>query len=88
MQHNLPFTTTKSPDNSMHDGDILAPDIIHHHLSYFGIQAAVPEEQQVSTLESRFHTSGEDDYDGRSGVGCDTQAFPEHKGCAEDEGEV
>ena len=28
----------------MHDGDILAPDIIHHHLSYFGLQAAVPEE--------------------------------------------
>jgi hypothetical protein len=42
---NIPTTTTKPPNNPMHDGNILALYIIHHNLSYFCIQTSVPEKQ-------------------------------------------
>jgi len=72
----------------MHDGDILAPDIIHHHLSDSCILTSIPEEQQVAALESWFHGSREDYHDGRGGISGYGQAFPEHECCAEDQGEV
>lgn len=70
-KRDIPATTTEPPDNSMHDRDVLAPNIVHHHLSNLCIQSSVPQEQQVSTLEGWLHGSGQYDYDGRRGIGCD-----------------
>lgn len=72
----------------MHDRDILPLDIINHHLPHGRLPPPVPQKQQVPALESRFHTAGQDDDDGRGGVGRDGEAFPQHEGGAEDEGEV
>ena len=49
---------------------------------------AIPEEEEVATLESGFHGPGQDDDDGGGGVGEDGEGFPHHEGGGEDEGEV
>lgn len=72
----------------MHNWNILAPHIIHHHLPDLGFHAAVPQEEEVAALEGGLHGAGEDDDNGRGGVGEDGEAFPEHEGGGEDEGEV
>lgn len=72
----------------MHDRDILAAHVVHYDLSHLRFDAAIPEEEQVAALESRFHAAGEDDHDGRGGVGRDGEAFPEHESGREHEGEV
>lgn len=68
----------------MHDGYILALDIINDDLADLGVAAPVPEEQQVAAPEGRFHGFGEDDDDGRWRVGGDREAFPEHERGRED----
>lgn len=72
----------------MHDGDILAADIIHDDLADVGAGRAVPEEQQVAALEGGFHAAGQHDDDGRGRAGHDGQALPDHEGAGQDEGEV
>ena len=72
----------------MHDRYILPFDIVNHDLTHFGRLVSVPEEQEVSTLEGRFHAARQDDDDWGGGVGEDGEGFPEHEGGAEDEGEV
>lgn len=72
----------------MHNRYILPPHIIHHDLADLSLGRSVPEKEQVSALEGRFHAAGEDYDYGGGGVGEDGEAFPEHEGCGEDEGEV
>jgi len=74
--------------NPMHNGYILPFDIVDYYLADLSCGISIPEEEEVATLEGRFHAAGEDDNDGGRGVGCYAEGFPEHKGCAEHEGEV
>lgn len=41
---NSPFTTTKPPNNPVHNGDVLALDIIHDDLADLCVHPPVPEE--------------------------------------------
>ena len=72
----------------MHNRDILASHIIHHNLADFRIHAPIPQQQDISALKRGLHAAGQDDDDGGGGVGDDGEAFPEHEGGGEDEGEV
>lgn len=72
----------------MHDRNILAAHVVDHHLANLRVGAPVPQEEQVAALEGRFHAAGQHHHDGRGGVRCDGQPFPEHESCGEDEREV
>ena len=72
----------------MHDRNVLALDVIYHHLPDLGVQPSIPKEQDVSPLERWFHGAGEDDNDGRRRVGEDGESLPHHERRAEHEGEV
>lgn len=72
----------------MHNRNVLPAHVVHHDFSHLRLGAAVPQEEQVSALESGFHAAREDDDDGRGGVCGYGEAFPQHEGGAEDEGKV
>lgn len=78
----------KRPHNPMHNRDILPLNIINHHLAHPRLPPPIPQKQQIPPLERRFHTAGQNDDDGRGRVGRNGEAFPQHEGGAEDEGEV
>lgn len=63
---------------SVHDGNILILDVVDNNLADRGFaeQLAVPQEEQVASLERRFHASAEDDDDGGWRVGDDGETFP------------
>jgi hypothetical protein len=44
-----------SPHHPVHDRNIFALNIVHHNLSDLCVQTPVPQEQQISPLESRLH---------------------------------
>lgn len=66
----------------MHNGDILSAHVIHDDLADLGVEAPVPQKQQVAALERRLHAAGQHDDYGRGRVCGDREAFPEHEGCA------
>lgn len=72
----------------MHDRDVLAPDVIHHNFANARVHAPVPQEQQVSSLERRLHTSRQHDDNRRRRVRRDGETFPQHERRAENEREV
>ena len=49
----------------MHDGDVTVFDFEYYHVSDVDFFDGVVEEENVASLEGRFHGSGEDDYHGR-----------------------
>lgn len=64
---------------ALRDADIIdATYIVDHNLSHISIleQVAIPEEQEISTLEGRLHTAGEDDDDRTRRIGDYGEAFP------------
>ena len=62
----------------MDDGDVLVFDLIYYNLADIGLgeKVPVPEKEEVASLESRLHTTGENDYDRRGAVGENGEAFP------------
>jgi hypothetical protein len=56
--------SAKLANNPVHDRDILSAHVVHNDFSHLCFHASVPEEEQVSALESRFHAAGEHDDDG------------------------
>lgn len=72
----------------MHDRDILPLNVIHHDLTNLRLHASIPQEQQIPPLKRGLHAPRKHDDDGRGRVGGDGEAFPEHKGGGENEGEV
>lgn len=72
----------------VHDGYVLALDVVDYYLADLGGCIAVPEEEQVASLEGRLHGTGQDDHDGGGTVGNYAERLPHHEGGAEDEGEV
>lgn len=71
----------------MHNGYVLAPDVIDHNLADVRVlyEVSVPQEEEVASLEGGFHAAGEDDDDGGGRVAGDREALPHHEGGREDE---
>lgn len=71
----------------MHDGYVLAPDVVYHDLADIRVlyEVPVPQEEEVPALEGGLHAAGEDDDDGRGRVGGDGEALPHHEGGREDQ---
>lgn len=69
---------TKLAHHSVHDGDVLALNLIDHHLADAGLaeQIAVRQQEQVSALEGRLHGAGQHDNDRRGRVGDNGEALP------------
>lgn len=66
------------PDDTVDNGNILILHIVYDDLSDRGIlqQIAIPQEQQISSLEGRLHRSRQNDDDRGRRVGNNREAFP------------
>lgn len=67
---------TKLPHHSMHNRNILILNLIHHDFSNVQRRLRIPEEEEISALESGLHGATEDDYYRTGGVGEDRETFP------------
>lgn len=67
------------PHDAMDDWDIFFSDVIHHDLTHFRARAAIPQEQEIASLESRLHTAGQHHDNWRRCARDDTEGFPDHE---------
>lgn len=72
----------------MYNRYIFALDIVYHNLSNLCILALVPKKEQVPSLKSRFHATGQDDDDRRRRIGYHREALPEHESRGQNKGEI
>ena len=47
----------EATDHAVHNGNVLARDVVDHHLADVGLapDVAVPQEEQVAALKGRLH---------------------------------
>ena len=71
-------------DNTMHNRDIPALDIINDHVAYVDCLFAIIQDEEVATVEGGFHAAREDDDNGGRRVGVQGEGFPEGECSADD----
>lgn len=74
----------------MNNRNILSFHIVHHNLADFGLcnDVTIPNKEEVASLKCGLHGAGEDDDNGRRGVGDNGKTLPHHERRREDQGEV
>lgn len=62
----------------MHNWDVFVFHVVYHDLpdTGFCLDVSVPEEEEITALEGRFHAPGENDDDRGWRVGYDRESFP------------